>query len=46
MLFVMDRNFLISHTASPYFAVNLLAGIVILFYLLNTETIRLFEERS
>jgi hypothetical protein len=40
----IDRKFLISQTSSPYFAVNLTAGIVILVYLLDPEVKRIFRE--
>lgn len=46
ILMAVDRQFLISHTSSPYFAVNLLAGVAILVYLLDPERKRLFAERS
>jgi hypothetical protein len=44
ILMAIDRKFLISQTSSPYFAVNLTAGIVILVYLLDPEVKRIFRE--
>src|SRR6266508_3899933 len=37
ILMAIDRKFLISQTSSPYFALNLIAGIAILVYLLDPE---------
>jgi hypothetical protein len=44
ILMVIDRKFLISQTSSPYFAVQLIAGIVILAYFLDPEVKRIFGE--
>lgn len=45
-LWELDRKYLFSQTSSPYFAVNLVAGTFILFYLLNPDVKQLFGEQE
>jgi hypothetical protein len=46
ILMNLDRRFLTSQISSPYFAISVVAAILILFYLLDTDVKRAFGVRE
>ena len=42
ILMQLDRKFLLSHTSSPYFVISLVAAVVVLLYLLDSDVKRAF----